>query len=222
LEAGSEVVAADLAAAPMAGLAAAGAEVVMCDVTQPEQREDLARASGEVDFLVNCHGVIGVMRLEDASPPEWDRIHAVNAKATFFLMQSFMPLLREGGAVVNIASTAGKTASTVEVAIYNCSKAAVIAMTKSYAYALAPRNVRVNCVCPGDIDTAMQGSVTAGLAALRETPEPVLIEGRVAGIPLARVGEAHEVAGVVTFLLSDAARYMTGQAVNVSGGLVMY
>jgi len=83
------------------------------------------------------------------SEDDWDRIMAVNAKALFFLCQAFVPRLQPGGAVVNVASGAGKTGSTHEAAVYSASKAAVLSATRSFAHAYAGRGVRVNAVCPG-------------------------------------------------------------------------
>jgi NAD(P)-dependent dehydrogenase (short-subunit alcohol dehydrogenase family) len=127
-----------------------------------------------------------------------------------------------GGRVVNIASIAGKTASTIYHPIYNVSKAAVIAMTKTLAIAHAADGVRVNAVCPGVIETPMQAVVDVEFARVTGRPAADIRAERVGRIPLGAIGEGRDIAGVVAFLIGPEARYMTGQAINVSGGLVMY
>jgi NAD(P)-dependent dehydrogenase (short-subunit alcohol dehydrogenase family) len=146
----------------------------------------------------------------------------VNAKAIFFLCQLMVPRLRAGGAVVNVASGAGKTGSTHEAAIYGASKAAVLSLTRSFAHAYAGRGKRVNAVCPGVIDTPMNEVVLESIAPLRGLEPDELARSRIAAVPLGRMAEAREVAEVILFLLSDAASYMTGQTVNVTGGMITY
>jgi NAD(P)-dependent dehydrogenase (short-subunit alcohol dehydrogenase family) len=126
-----------------------------------------------------------------------------------------------GGAIVNLSSSSAKLATTVEAAVYASSKTAVLSITRSFAYALAPRNVRVNAICPGIIDTPMQDRVLEQVAAARGTTAEALSAARNKTVPLGRAASADECAGAIWFLLSDAAGYMTGQAVDYSGGLVM-
>jgi len=145
----------------------------------------------------------------------------VNAEAVFFLCQQIGPKLRPGGAIVNFSSVSAKSSGTTEAAIYASSKAAVISITRSFAYALASMPVRVNCICPGITDTPMQEKVLEEVAAIRGVTYDQLAAARVATVPLARTSTPDECAGLVSFLLSDGAAYMTGQAINFSGGLVM-
>jgi NAD(P)-dependent dehydrogenase (short-subunit alcohol dehydrogenase family) len=168
LERGASVVAADWDETGLAVVADAGAEPVVCDVTDPADRARLADAAGlACDRLVNAAGIIRLAALGAVSEDDWDRIMAVNAKALFFLCQAFVPRLQPGGAVVNVASGAGKTGSTHEAAVYSASKAAVLSATRSFAHAYAGRGVRVNAVCPGLIDTPMNDVVIDGIAPLR-------------------------------------------------------
>ena len=127
-----------------------------------------------------------------------------------------------GGAIVNLSSSSAKLSSTVDVTPYSSSKAAVLGITRSFAYALAPRNVRVNAICPGIIDTPMQDKVLEQVAPLRGMTVEELAVARLKTVPLGRVGTPEETAGLTWFLLSDEAGYMTGQAVNLTGGLVMW
>jgi NAD(P)-dependent dehydrogenase (short-subunit alcohol dehydrogenase family) len=223
LERGANVVAADRDETGLAVVADAGAEPVVCDVTDPADRARLAVAAGPAcDCLVNAAGIIRLAALDAVSEDDWDRIMAVNAKALFFLCQAFIPRLQSGGAVVNVASGAGKTGSTHEAAVYSASKAAVLSATRSFAHAYAGRGVRVNAVCPGLIDTPMNDVVIDGIAPLRGVEPDEYGRARLGAVPLGRLADPREVAEVIAFLLSDAASYMTGQSVNVTGGMITY
>lgn len=217
---GADVVAADRDAAGLAKLD--GVRAIPCDLAVTGERQALVEHAGQVDFLVNAAGVIRLRPLDDVTEADWDWIHGVNARAMFFLMQAVAARMRPGSAIVNIASSAGKTASTVEAAVYNTTKAAVIAMTKTFAHAYAGRGVRVNCVCPAITRTPMLDVVSQELAAARGIAPEEVEASYHRTIPLGRSAEPAEIAGVVCFLLSSEAGYMTGQAVNVTGGLVMY
>ena len=223
LERGANVVAADRDETGLAVVSDAGAEPVVCDVTDPADRARLAVAAGPAcDCLVNAAGIIRLAALDAVSEGDWDRIMAVNAKALFFLCQAFIPRLQPGGAVVNVASGAGKTGSTHEAAVYSASKAAVLSATRSFAHGYAGRGVRVNAVCPGLIDTPMNDVVIDGIAPLRGVEPDEYGRARLGAVPLGRLADPREVAEVIVFLLSDAASYMTGQSVNVTGGMITY
>jgi NAD(P)-dependent dehydrogenase (short-subunit alcohol dehydrogenase family) len=127
-----------------------------------------------------------------------------------------------GGAIVNLSSSSAKLATTTEAAVYASSKTAVLSITRSFAYAFAPSGVRVNAICPGIIDTPMQDKVLADVAAKRGMTVEELAMARNKTVPLGRAASADECAGAIWFLLSDEAGYMTGQAINYTGGLVMW
>jgi NAD(P)-dependent dehydrogenase (short-subunit alcohol dehydrogenase family) len=218
---GARVLAVDLDAARLEPLAGAGIEVLAADVSSPDERARMLEAAGDADYLVNAAGIIRLESIFECTPEDWREIFDVNAEALFFLCQAFGPRLRPGGAIVNLSSTAAKASATTEAAIYAASKAAVISITRSFAYALAPREIRVNAVCPGIVDTPMQDRVLEDVARLRATTVGELAANRTAGVPLGRSSSPEECAGLIRFLLSDEASYMTGQAVNFSGGLVM-
>lgn len=223
LERGVTVVAADRDDAGLAVVADAGAEPVVCDVTDPADRARLVDAAGPTcDGLVNAAGIIRLVPLEAVSDDDWERIMGVNAKALFFLCQALVPRLQPQGAVVNVASGAGKTGSTHEAAVYGASKAAVLSVTRSFAHAYAGRGVRVNAVCPGLIDTPMNDVVVDAIAPLRGLEPDAYGRARLAAVPLGRLADPREVAHVIAFLLSDASSYMTGQSVNVTGGMITY
>lgn len=178
---------------------------------------------GRLDILVNNAGIVRVHRPEAVTEVEWDEVMTVNCKAVFFTCIATRPHLAAagGGHIVNIASVAGKLPTPWWVP-YGVSKAGVIALTRSLAVAFASDRIHVNCVCPGPIDTAMwaamneEGALRVGLQAGAFT------QMRLQSIPLGRLGRPEDVAGVVSFLCSPDAGYMTGQAINVSGGMVTH
>src|SRR6476659_5483158 len=218
---GRPVLAVDRDAAGLEALAAEGAEALTADVTDAADRRRIAGAV-EPAGLVNAAGVIRLLPIDDVAEDDWDAVMAVNARALFFLTQEVGRRLGEGGAVVNVASGAGKTGSTVEAAVYSASKAAVLSMTRTFAHAWAKRGVRVNAVCPGVIETPMNDVVLDGIAAARGIDRGAVERARAAAIPMGRAAPPEEVASVIAFLLSDDASYMTGQGVNVTGGMITY
>jgi NAD(P)-dependent dehydrogenase (short-subunit alcohol dehydrogenase family) len=218
---GADVVAVDRDEVGLARMEATGAQALVADLARPEDRERVVAAADGADYLVNAAGIIRLVPIFETTRDDWRDIFAVNAEAVFFLCQAIGPRLRPGGAIVNLSSTSAKSSGTTEAAIYAASKAAVISITRSFAYALAVRPVRVNAVCPGITDTPMQEHVLAEVARIRGTTYDALAEARLATVPLARTSSPDECAGLIRFLLSDAAAYMTGQALNFSGGLVM-
>ena len=233
--AGADVCVADFDEAAAAGVAdevrglGRRATVAGGDVGRDAVRRAMVAATerelGPIDVLVNNAGIMHVVDLFELSEADWDRVLDVNAKAVFFLTQLVVRGMveRRRGAVVSLASAAGKLASGTSWAHYNVSKAAVIAMTKTFAQATARQGVRVNCVCPGVIETDMwrqidreQGQAVLGLR------ERELFESRVSASPMGRAGTPDDVARVILFLASPLAGYMTGQAVNVTGGWVTF
>ena len=168
---------------------------------------------GGLDILVNNAGIFKMTDPLQVTAAEWDSVMAVNARGTFLMcreaLRHMMPL--ERGTIINVASTAGKSGGSVMAGVhYAASKAVVICLTKSLAAYAAPRGIRVNAVAPGPTVTEM----TAAWGA--ET------NARIAGqIPLGRYGDPREIAEVVAFLASDRAGFITGEIVDVNGGLIM-
>jgi meso-butanediol dehydrogenase / (S,S)-butanediol dehydrogenase / diacetyl reductase len=200
---------------------------VEADVGTAEGRRRFLSAAtttfGRLDVLVNNAGIIRVHRPQQVTEADWDKILNVNCKAVFFACIAAHPLLAAagGGRIVNIASIAGKLA-TPWWAPYGVSKAGVISLTRSLAVAFAPDRIHVNCVCPSPVDTPMWHQIDyvegpqAGFSAGEFT------RMRVQSVPLGRLAQPEEVAGVVAFLCSPDAAFMTGQAVNVSGGMIFH
>jgi NAD(P)-dependent dehydrogenase (short-subunit alcohol dehydrogenase family) len=222
LQEGATVLAVDLDAEGLREIEAEGAETLVGSVADVEGRAAIVAAAGQIDYLVNAAGILFVRSIWEVGLEEWRRLYAVNVEGTFFLIQALGKSIRDGGAVVNLSSSSAKLSTTVDVVPYSSSKAAVVGITRSWAYVLAPRNIRVNAILPGIIDTPMQERVLEEVAPLRGMTVEELSVARLKTVPLGRSASADECAGVIWFLLSDAAAYMTGQAINQTGGLVMW
>jgi NAD(P)-dependent dehydrogenase (short-subunit alcohol dehydrogenase family) len=219
---GASVLAVDINEAGMDPLADAGAETIVASVADPGDRDRVAAAAGEIDYLVNSAGVLFVKSIWEVTPDEWQGLYAVNVEGTFFMCQRLGRQIRDGGAIMNLSSSSAKLSNTVEVTPYSSSKATILGITRSFAYVLAPRNVRVNAICPGIIDTPMQERVLDVVGPMRGTTGAALHEARLKLVPLGRQASPAECAGAIWWHLSDEAGYMTGQAINYTGGLVMW
>jgi NAD(P)-dependent dehydrogenase (short-subunit alcohol dehydrogenase family) len=147
----------------------------------------------------------------------------VNARAVFFASQAVLPAMiaQKRGAIVNLASMAGKIGNRNNLP-YNASKAAVISMTKSLALAHAADGIRVNCVCPGFVETDMWTVVAREQGRIMGLSAEEFTRQRASQVPLGRMERPEDVAFVIAFLASPRAGYMTGQAISVDGGLVMH
>lgn len=219
---GVGVLAVDIDAGRLEAAAPAGCKTLVANLGDPADRARVAAAAEGVDYLVNAAGIIRIKPIFEVTVDDWREILTVNAESIFFLCQAIGPRMRPGGAIVNLSSSSAKLASTIEVAVYAASKTAILSITRSFAYALAPRSVRVNAICPGIIDTPMQDRVLDGVAWIRGLTPSELSDARTRTVPLGRAASADECAGAIWFLLSDESAYMTGQAVNFTGGLVTW
>ena len=166
---------------------------------------------GEPWLLVNAAGVFSIQLLPDLDEQEWDRILDTNLKGPFLTCREFLPAMiaATSGCVVNIASTAGVRGGRRRAA-YCASKGGLVLLTKSLAIDHGHDGVRVNCVCPGLIDTEMADWIRHDAAAMA---------GFDAGAPAGRIGSPDEIAATVAFLASDDASYMQGSVVMVDGGV---
>lgn len=180
----------------------------------------IVRAHDGIDILVNNVGLFTFGDLAFLDSAGWDACFDINVKSAFLCTREAVPHLRERhGVVINMSSGAGKVGGTSSGA-YSASKWAVIGLTRSLAAELAP-TIRVNAVCPGIIDTRMDVNFVAQAAAARGVTAAQFDAERLDRIPMHRNGTAEDVAKAVAFLCSDEASYTTGEAFNVSGGLVM-
>lgn len=219
-EARSAVSEAEEAAAAWAR--AAGREAIpaaWCHAGDLAREDDVARLFERVDRefggLDGFVGNAGIWNersvpLEALAPDEWREMMEVNLTSLYLTSRESVARMAEGGALVLLSSTAGQRGEAGH-AHYAASKGAILSFTKSLATELGPRGIRVNAVAPGWVDTDMSASVLRG-------PER---DRAVAEIPLGRVATAEDVAGPIAFLLSDLARHITGEVLNVNGGSVL-
>lgn len=175
-----------------------------------------AKEVGDVDILVNCAGFVHHGTILDCTDHEWDFSFNLNVKAMFVVTRSFLPgmLAAGGGSIVNIASVAGSLAGVPNRFAYGASKAAVIGLTRSIAKDFVSQGIRCNSICPG---TVQSPSLDDRIAAL---PDPV--QGRkdfIARQPMARLGEASEIADLAVYLASDESRFVTGTEMIIDGGM---
>ena len=188
-----------------------GGTAVCADVADSAQVERLFDAAGEVDVLVCCAGIAWQGLLQDMTDEAWRHLFAVNTDGVFYCCRRAIPAMvrRQAGSIVTVSSMWGQAGASCEAA-YSASKAAVIGLTKALARELGPSGIRVNCVSPGVIDTDMtRGHSAQTMAALREET------------PLGTLGTPEDVAQAVSFLVSDRARFITGQVLGVSGGFLI-
>jgi 3-oxoacyl-[acyl-carrier protein] reductase len=220
-KAGAERTAGEVAALGRKSLAI-GTDVTRCsDLAAMVQRTKAEL--GRIDILVNNAGIYRAAAPLDVTEDHWDAIMTINAKAVFFASQAVLPVMiaQKSGAIVNLASMAGKIGSKTNLP-YNASKAAVVSMTKSLALAHAADGIRVNCVCPGFVETDMWTMVARDQGALLGMTAEEFTRQRRSQVPLGRMERPEDVASVIGFLASPRAGYMTGQALSVDGGLVMH
>ena len=216
--AGAKVALSGTREGPLKALAAElgeGAFVVPANLSDPESVAALPKAAiesmGAIDILVNNAGITRdniSMRLKNA---DWDDVMQVNLKAAFNLTQGVMRgmMKSRSGRIINITSIVGVTGNPGQVN-YAASKAGMIGMSKSFAHELASRNITVNCIAPGFIESPMTEELTD------EQKSSLLVN-----VPAGRLGKGNEVAAGVLYLASDEAEYITGQTLHINGGMAM-
>jgi NAD(P)-dependent dehydrogenase (short-subunit alcohol dehydrogenase family) len=194
------------------------------DLTDVSALEDLVKQTiqqfQKIDVLVNVAGMITTRKFMEITLEDWNNVFNINVTTTFLLTQLVCKeMIKQGtgGSIINFSSTAGRLYRPM-AAHYAASKAAVISLTRSAAAAMASNNIRVNAICPGIIETPMMEEIReARSKILGISPEDVHANLEKA-IPLGRLGTTEEVANVVDFLASDEARYITGEAIGITGG----
>jgi 2-keto-3-deoxy-L-fuconate dehydrogenase len=220
--AGARVIATDVNEALVHQIASDRIHTARLDVLHAADVAQAALDAGPVDILFNCAGFVHQGSILDATDDEWDFAFELNARSMFRTMKAFLPgmLDRGHGVIINMASVASSVKGVPNRFIYSASKAAVIGMTRSVATDYVTRGIRCNCLCPGTVHTpslderieanaAAAGSVEAARAAF------------IARQPMGRLGTPEEIAALAVYLASDAAQFITGQAVIIDGGLTL-
>lgn len=222
-EAGSHVVAVDIPGSPVADVVASlpggPHRALEADLSDLSGHAAIFAAANELaPFRALAH-LAAVLRrntsIDDITEEDWDAQLDVNMKATFFLDRAASQALRDAGtpgAIVNFSSQGWWTGGFGGSVVYNASKGGVTTMTKGLARTLAPHGIRVNAVAPGGVDTPM----------MRDGMTPEALTSFLSMVPLGRLAQTDELAGAVVFLASDAASFITGAVINVSGGQLMY
>ena len=211
-----------------------GQASVQADVTKSADIERMLDRAyelwGRLDALLNNAGIAEVRPLFDITEDQWDRMIAINLRAVFFVLQGTAKRMRHQTPIVG-SELRGKLIQTASIAAYRgghpnmthyaASKAGVVSISRSAAQALAPHRITSNCICPGAVDTPMWKKIDSEWSALEGWQTGEAWKRRTAFIPLGRPETADDVAGLASFLVSRDSDYMTGQAVNIDGGLVM-
>lgn len=193
------------------------------DLTKLEDIQNVITQSaewGQLSVLVNNAGRVLISPFLEITEKEWDAIMTLNLKTVFFAIQFAVRHMHDGGRIINLSSISGRSGRS-DQAHYAAAKCGVISLTQSAALSFASQGVTVNAVCPGVVDTPMTTGIhEIRASALGITPEESLAR-MIAKIPLGRLEKTEDVAGAVSFLCSPDAAYITGQALNVCGGMEM-
>jgi len=209
-----------------AGHDVAGLDADVTNETQVKAVVDAAAARFDnvIDILVNVAGVAGQNLIEQITEKEWDFVFAVNCKGPFFFIKYVAPLMkaRQQGKIVNFASKSGKTGSAL-CSHYSAAKGAIITLTQSLAYEFAKDKINVNCVCPGITDhTGVWSFMSSNYIENLKQEREQVVKQFTSKVPLARLASIEDVVDVTVFLCSSGSDYMTGQAVNITGGREMH
>ena len=232
---GAQLLLADLDGPGVEKLAAElGQAAVRADVTRDEDVDRMVDEAykrwGRLDVLFNNAGVIRLQPMLEVTHDEWDRVMNVNLRAVFFVLQAaarrmlqqdLMPESELRGKLIQTASIASYRGGNHLMTPYSASKAGVVSLTRSAAQVLAPQRITSNCVCPGAVETAMWEQIDREWGALEGLGQGEAWKRRIRNIPLGRPERPEDVASVVAFLAGPDSDYMTGQAINVDGGMVM-
>ena len=233
VEEGGRVFVTDLDQSKLEAAAAelgANCKALAADCTKSDQVAAVVRECQRVfgqniDVLINVAGVTGKGgKIEEISEETWDFVFAVNCKGTFLFIKEVMPIMKAQGrgAIVNFSSKSGKTGSAL-MSAYSAAKGAIITLTQALAYEVAKQNIRVNCVCPGITEsTGVWDNVSADYINNMNMPREEIVKIFTSKVPMGRLAQIEDVVNVTCFLASARAAYMTGQAINITGGREMH
>jgi 2-keto-3-deoxy-L-fuconate dehydrogenase len=217
---GAKVIATDLDVSKLAGLSG---DLRKLDVRSTEAVESLAKEIGPIDILFNCAGFVHHGSVLECSDNDWDFSFDLNVKSMHRTIRAFLPgmLAKGGGSIVNISSGASSVRGIPNRYVYGASKAAVIGLTKAVAADFIKRGIRCNAICPGTIESPSLDQRIATLAAQTNQSIEAVRQAFVDRQPMARLGEAREIAMLAVYLASDESSYTTGQIHLADGGFAL-
>ena len=197
----------------------------VCDVSNVDDIDELVKITlskfEKIDYLVNNAAVSQTKKMTEITSQDWDNVFAVNVKGTFFMLITVIKSMIQKnikGCVVNVASIAGEKGRP-NFLVYAASKAAVMNMTKGAALEFAPNGIRINAVAPGTVDTPMWKDVAGKISIIENITVEEVQDKWISKIPLGRLASPKDIANMILYLCSDKAAYITGQVINVCGGL---
>ncbi len=216
---GAKVIATDLNEAKLAEIASDHITVARLDALDGTAIKAMAEKAGPVDILFNCAGFVHQGTVLDATDEELDFAFALNVRAMFRTIRAFLPgmLERGSGAIINMSSAAGSIKGAPGRCVYGTTKAAVIGLTRSVAADYVARGITCNCICPGTIQTPSLDDRIAANAAAAGSVEAARA-AFIARQAMGRLGSPEEIAALAVYLASDAAKFVTGQAMVIDGG----
>ena len=220
--AGATVIATDVNAAKLADLKGPNIITQTLNVLDPAAIAQAAKDAGRIDILFNCAGFVHQGTLLEATEEEWEFAFDLNCRSMFRTMRAFLPgmLERQYGVILNMASVSSNLKGVPNRFIYSASKAAVIGMTRSVATDYVTQGIRCNCLCPGTVHTPSLDdriAANAGAAGSVQAAHEAFVKRQ----PMGRLGTAEEIAALAVYLASDAAQFITGQAMVIDGGLTL-
>jgi 2-keto-3-deoxy-L-fuconate dehydrogenase len=220
--AGAQVIATDVDESKLRGIATDAVRIARLNVLHEADIELAARDAGAIDILFNCAGFVHQGTIMEAADDEWTFAFELNCRSMFRTMRAFLPgmLDRGHGVILNMASVASSLKGVPSRFIYSATKAAVIGMTRSVAADYVTRGIRANCLCPGTVQTPSLDeriAVNAGAAGSIDAARAAFVARQ----PMGRLGTPEEIAALAVYLASDAAQFVTGQAVVIDGGLTL-
>jgi len=214
---GAQVIATDIALEKMKDLQGqASIKTAKLDVLDPAAIAAMAKETGGVNVLFNCAGFVHHGSVLEATEEQWAFAFDLNVRSMFRMIKAFIPgmLAAGGGSIINMSSVVGAPRGVVNRFVYGATKAAVVGVTKSVAADFIAKGIRCNCICPGTVQTPSLDDRINAFA------DPVQArKDFIARQPMGRLGNAEEIAALALYLASDDTQYMTGQAINIDGGM---